>query len=556
MSHEFRAAALALLIPCDVRCESSLLSWLREKLAAMGIAEADQTSWIKAELSRWAGTLEPSAELVRILKLAIYDPTRTPSTFVFASIGDDDEGGRKRAACAHLASQYVNLHRRLQQMMLSHEEARLVLSYAGLMISFAIDHRMSASEMSRILGARDKRLALNWYPIKAVINACRCGQVFGRQEIQRALQETVAAEPVVLADLAIEDAARYVGALGVGIGCQKNLAEALEHLLLGARHDPYLMMLHFQLSILESCDHAITFAYEFSPRGQAADWLVEQYQEAGLDVPGNPFLNNAKALLRFDRSWAWGRADYLRQAHALVTILDETEALGPLPKGELGRYLRALLRRVMRMSSEQQAGLPNSIPDLSEAQASQLFSALAVANTGTNGILEQRMLDAMASVRHSGWAVRGRGDSVFAASTFRKKLGDVEFIQLHGDQPQLFGYESHGGRLTGSYVVSHIASFEAILRMRQEELEAAAPLAEWELNSVFVSHSRDDGLPAQVTLDIGDLQVVLHLHYQSFADMAAEGQAAMHAQSYFIAPLNQYQVPPTVRQRAMDFLAA
>lgn len=556
MSHEFRAAALSLLIPCDVRCEKALLDWIGEQLLAMGVEEADQPSWIKSELSQWNSLHGPSRELVALIKRAIYDPQRNPVTFVFPTLGTSDSENNKKSACLKLSEKYVSLHSKLRQTMLSHEESRLVLSYSGLIITFAIDHLMSASETSRVLGARDRRLALNWYPVKAITDACGCSRKFDLTQVRESFGETTEAEPSLLADLPIAEAIRYVGFIGTSIGCQADLTAALDDLLLGARHDPYLLILHFQLSSLSNCDHAVTFAYEFSPRGQAADWLIAQYQEASLAVASNPYLNNAKALLRFDRSWAWGRSDYLVQAHALVTILEEIESLGPLPKAELARYVRALLRRVMRISWEaQQGGIAYAIPTLDDANALALFNAIGTANSGTNGILEQRMVDTVTSSRHPDWAVRGKGDSVFAASTFRKKLGDIEFLQIHGGQPQLIGYESHGGRITGSYVAGHIASFEAILKLRLEELEAAAPIDQWSLTSVFVSHSWAEGLPAQQIIQIDGVAVTLNLRYETFAELAGDDAAIAHFERDFADPLNQYHVPPSVRARAMDMLA-
>lgn len=556
MSHEFRAAALSLLIPCDVRCEKALLDWIGEQLLGMGVEESDQPSWIRSQLSQWDSLHGPSRELVALIKRAIYDPQRNPVTFVFSTLGNGDSEDSKKEACLKLSKKYVSLHAKLRQTMLSHEEARLVLSYSGLIITFAIDHLMSASETSRILGARDGRLALNWYPVKAITNACGCSQKFDLTEIQKSFGETTEAEPSLLADLPIAEAIRYVGFIGTSIGCQADLTAALNDLLLGARHAPYLLILHFQLSSLSTCDHAVTFAYEFSPRGQAADWLIKQYQEASLAVASNPYLNNAKALLRFDRSWAWGRSDYLAQAHALVTILEEIEALGPLPKAELARYVRALLRRVMRISWEaQQGGIAHTIPTLDNANALALFNAIGIKNSGTNGILEQRMVDTVTSSRHPDWAVRGKGDSVFAASTFRKKLGDIEFLQIHGEHPQIIGYESHGGKITGSYVAGHVASFEAILKLRLEELEAAAPIDQWSLTSVFVSHSRAEGLPVQQTIQIDGVAISLNLSYETFADLAAEDVAIVHLKRDFTDPLNQYHVPPSVRSSALGLLA-
>lgn len=556
MRHEFRAAALSLLIPCDVRNEQPLLEWLDQQLVAMGIEQSDHPSWIRSELLRWDSSLSPSKELVALIKRAIYDPNRNPVTFVFATTDATDSGLQKIKSCAKLSEKYILLHERLKQTMLSHEEARLVLSYSGLIITFSIDHLMSASETSRVLGARDRRLALNWYPVKAITDACGCSRKFDLAQVQASFLETTEAEPALLADLPIPEAIRYVGFIGNSIGCQADLSNSLTDLLLGAPHDPYLLILHFQLSSLDSSDHAVTFAYEFSPRGQAADWLIVQYQEASLAVASNPYLNNAKALLRFDRSWAWGRSDYLVQAHALVTILEEVEALGPLPKAEVSRYIRALLRRVMRISWEaHQGGIAHEIPELSDNDALAIFNSIGISNSSTNGILEQRLVDTVTSSRHPDWAVRGKGDSVFAASTFRKKLGDIEYLYIHGQHPQVIGYESHGGKITGSYVLGHVSSFENILKVRLEELEAAAPINQWSLTSVFVSHSRDEGLPNQHTLRINGLDITLNLRYETFAELAAENGAVNYFKRDFAGPLNQYHVPPIVRAKAIDMLA-
>ena len=57
-------------------------------------------------------------------------------------------------------------------------------------------------------------------------------------------------------------------------------------------------------------DHPPTFAYEFTPRGQAVGWLAQNYRDAGIPVAGSAFLNNAKAIRRFDSGWVAGRADH------------------------------------------------------------------------------------------------------------------------------------------------------------------------------------------------------------------------------------------------------
>ena len=106
MSHEFRAAALSLLIPCDVRCEKALLDWIGEQLLAMGVEESDQPSWIRSELSQWNSLHGPSRELVSLIKRAIYDPQRNPVTFVFPTLGNGDSEDNKKSACLKLSEKY------------------------------------------------------------------------------------------------------------------------------------------------------------------------------------------------------------------------------------------------------------------------------------------------------------------------------------------------------------------------------------------------------------------------------------------------------------------
>lgn len=562
MNHEFRAAALALLIPCDVRAEPELLGWFAERLHGMNIDDSDHSSWLRLELESWRATGRPSADLRVLVREALFDTNRKPSSFTFAQIGEQAGplAEQRRSACARLSERYFDLHARLQELALTFDEARLLLSYSGVIISSALEQLMSASEISRTLGARDSRLALNWYPVHAITRACGCAATFGLAEVKASYRTTVEAEPALLADLSIEEATEYVGSIGLNLGCKLDLAGPLRALVIGDRHDPYLLILHFQLSILDVCDHAVTFAYEFAPRGQAAAWLINQYQQAGLEVAANPYLNNAKALLSFSRAWAWGRDDHRAQAHALVTVLEEVETLGTLPKAELSRYIRALLRRIARISEETNGGeFPNKLPQISDTRLAQLLRDLATSNTATTGILEQRLADAATSARHEGWAVRGRGDSVFAASTSRRKLGDIEFTLFETGRVQVVGYEAHGGRVTRSYVDGHIASFGNILLGRRIELEAVAPPSGWKLTSIFVSHSSDPGLPDKVTLPVGDEEVELTLQYESFdklaSELAANEQGGALVDAYFINPLNRLQVPASVRQKVLSLLS-
>jgi hypothetical protein len=341
------------------------------------------------------------------------------------------------------------------------------------------------------------------------------------------------------------------------LGCKGEFDEWLTDLFIHDLHAPYLLILHFQLLIQARFDHAVTYAYEFKPRGQVATWLTQQYIAAGIPVARNAFLNNAKATLRFDQVWVTGRTDHLRSASALASILERIESLGALAKEELAAQIRGLLHRYIRIQSEQNAGeLPNLLPPLGQAEATNLLNSIARANTATTGILEQRLVDCFGSVRHlsnDGWSVRGLADSVFAANTFRKKLGDVEFERPERIDPESTSYESHGGRLTLPYVFDHLDSFAFVLSLREEELSSIAALDQWAFKVVFVAHEFDDGLPASHQLGT----CTVDLDYITFADVADElldGDTLDHVNAMIVTPLNNGFVHPDVRGQVQEFI--
>ena len=114
-------------------------------------------------------------------------------------------------------------------------------------------------------------------------------------------------------------------------------------------------------------------------------------------------------------------------------------------------------------------------------------------------------------------------------------------------------YESHGGRLSTPYVLDHIDTFGTVLTLRQEELEAIAPLADWTFRVVFVAHEFEAELPLVGNVHGHDV----NLEYLTFGD-AAEAMCdpgdVMLINEHLVAPLNNPYVHPRIRQAALKLI--
>lgn len=559
MNSELKAAILGLLMPCDHSEEAGFLEFFDNSLATLGIAEDERALWVRAQLSYWFENASPTPEFKALIKKSIYQAQRNPQTFMFAHLRDDDP---RRSASEKLASRYFAIHQRLQSHhLMSFDEARQFLSFSPLIVALAQEQRMSASEISRVLAARDTRYAMQWRPVKYLLDQVKASQLIEQGALEQVYAEHTAAEPELLSDLTLEQGTGYVGRIAKALGCDWDVEGNLRTLLIDHVHEPYICILHYQLMILSFSDHAVTYAYEFSPRGQNVDFLTQQYNEAGIVVAQSAYLNNAKALLRFDIAWADGRTDHLHAAAALVSLLTLLEGMAALPKAELARFILALLHRNLRISRERASGdVPQRLLGLDLDQVDQLLHAISQGGSATGGLIEQRLVDCYAtSAQGDQGSWRGVGDSVFAPNLFRKKLGDIELINAHAEPPDAVGFEAHGGHLTALYVRDHFSTYSKVLSARTEELEAIAPLIDWNFVVEFVAHSFADGLPEQVNVDITGATVVVEVRYVTFAQLAdrlgAEDDRAATLNRLLVEPLNQFHVHPRVRARVAELLA-
>lgn len=552
MNYELRAAIRSILLPVAASREAEFLREVSNRLDAIKIKD-DKANWIKVELRQWKRDGKPSNRFAGLVRDILYKANRDPVTYMFDSV-DGPNGKDYILAAEHLRKSFFKLHGQLEKKhLLTHDAARQILSHVGMITRLAVEERMTASEISRLIAARDKRFSFNWRIVRALLSACGCAPNLESDDAKKTFKEDTEAEPLLLGDLDILGSIEQVATVARDLGCRGDFGEWISDLLLADFHAPYLLLLHYQLLIQARFDHAVTYAYEFKPRGQTATWLTGAYTRAGIPVAKNAFLNNAKATLRFDHVWVAGRTDNLRSATALANILEAVENMGALAKDELSSQIRGLLHRYLRIKSEEHGGgLPHPVTHLTQIQAKSLLENVAAGNTNTTGILEQRMVDCLGQVERDGlgWSSKGLGDSVFAANTFRKKLGDIEFELPERPNPRSVSYESHGGNLTAPYVQDHLDTFEFVLGVRRDELETIAPLTDWRFEVVFVAHQFDAGLPTHAA-PLGANVAIRYVTFREAAKKLSNPTYLTLLNQYIIDPLNSGFVHPRVRNRAL-----
>lgn len=557
MSSEFTAAVRALLLPIHRQFEVEYLAFVSERLVALDVPEPDHATWLNVELRNWRQSGNPSGDIQSLIQLALYDPNRNPRSFVFDDADGDWDDIAKRAG-----GTYFDLHRSLQSShLLDHDAARQLLSHTGIIARLAVLEGMTASEISRLIAAKDARFERNWRVIQTMLQRLGIAPAIEQADFQATFQADVDAEANLFGDLDFQGSIELVAGIAAGLGCPGDFERWLTDLMVTDRHDPYLLILHFQLIVQAHYDHASTYPYEFNPRGQNAIWLTDQYVDAGIPVAQSAFLNNAKATLRFDSSWVAGRTDHSRGAKALASILMQMESLGALAKVEMAAHLRALLARHIRLEREQNGPLVHALPPLGQPEVHLLVQRVGVQNSGTTGIIEQRIVDCLGVLRHSsqnGWATRGVGDSVFAPNLPRRKMGDVEFMLPSPEEPQIRAYEAHGGQLSPPYVADHMNTLMRVLAARVEELEAIASLADWSVCVCFVAHAFHGELPPTCEFNVSGCDVVVELEYVSFAEIVDEisqsPEAATVMTTRLVTPLNSPFVHYRVRQRYLELL--
>ncbi len=540
-------AIRTLLLPVKPGTGDEYGTRAEEIIDAIGVLE-DKADWVELEGAAWGQTGKPSEDFKAFIQSLLYSPDRTPPTYIIepAALGDAATGNQ---ILQEFSNKYFDLHARIMEdEKVSHQAARRVLSYVHTMMLLATGGRMTASRIYSILLADGISLSKSWSTPRFILDACGLRQEASANDIETIYTEDQASEPDLLGDMTLQEAVVHVADVCLSCGYDGPISDQLQTLLIDERHTPYLCMLHFQLSLLRLYNHRLTNGYEFSPRGEGVLWLTDRYNEAGLNVGLSPFLNNAKSVDTLNEGWASSKKKKERHAaRAFTDLLAELDRLSDPSRSAAGLYLRGILHRIIRIKAESSVGLQHTIPPFMPASAASLIAGVGVGNTGTRGIIEQRLADCV-GIYEAGdltqWRLRGFGDSVFTTNTARKKLGDAEL--KHTSDPRIVAIEAHGGRLTEKYVKDHLFTMRNVIPARTEELEDRAPLNDWTIELQFFAHELEPGMITTVEVSGATVNII----YRRYADLVAidtsKGIIATMDQ-YIGSELNQIHVHPLIR---------
>lgn len=504
-NEQLRRALRGLLLPINAHSEAEAIKAAAKWLTSAGIRPEDWFPWIDRRQKEWeAGS------------------KKAMPTDLAALIGQAIKAGFPSHGAA-LGNCYPEVHQELQAGRLSAAEASDVLSYAPLIATLRNEHRMSAAQIAKVIEARSPLVDLHWDVIATVLSALKLSagrpaatklrklRERDREHISSWFGDASQEEgPVILDDIAVQ------------LGFQGSMRELMSELAPpdSEFHVAYLQILHIQLTLAEFFDHPLTVAYEFSPR--STDWQVIHRDPwpSSLRAESNPILNNAKSVYELNEGWARSKKPHLRPAaFALVDLLEALDAMPDRARKELAAWIRAWILRLAEMLQPPQ----REEIQLTEKNAKRLLDQLGEGQTQTHGIIEQRVVDALAVRRHppeDGWVGRGLGDSVFAPNRFRRKLGDCDF--QYPSKRLAFAYEAHGGKLSTAYLESHLATLRRVIAERAADwAEDFGDPSAWVLNVVFVVHDHDFELPPDLEpKDYADVRV--NLRFETFSQLIAE----------------------------------
>jgi hypothetical protein len=545
------AAIRTLLLPLRPGTKGAYSDRAEEILGTLNVT-MDYADWVLLEASRWRDG-SPSATFKRFVKELLFSSERNPSTFsidVITGSIDPDEAAR------NFSEGFFQLHAQLMASEdISHEEASRILSHTHTIALLASGSGMTASRIYGLLSKDGIVLGKGWSAVRTILDRCGFRQEMRQPDVEAVYSEDLDAEPELFGDLDIEGSIQHAASACREFGYRGPLEDQLRTLLLDGFHAPYICMVHFQLTTLTTYHHRISNAYEFSPRGLGLLWLANRYLNSGLDVADSPFLNNAKSVDTLDTFWAATKKKAQRPAARVVAdLLNEFDTLSDPSRSAGGRYIRCLFHRFIRVTLENNGPLPNPLPHLKPSHAIKLCDGIGRGNTGTTGVLEQRLADCWLlhkAGEAAKWHQKGFGDSVFATNTSKKKFGDAEL--KHRTKTKILAVEAHGGHLSQVYVDAHLATLRRVLPIRLEELEDRAPIADWVLQLHFVSHSADADLSVEAR--VGDLAI--QITYHRFEDVAALGEELSFQEILregFVDKLNVVHVPARFRRTALSFL--
>jgi hypothetical protein len=528
-----RQSLRILQLPIRTSSELAACRVLSRFLGQRSIRYADSLIWTRLELSLWKENGIASDDLRDLVqRILSAEPTNAPEL-------DSEE--------------YFRSHERLRsEHGLDHDESTAFLSHLNLAIELVRSYRFTGARVTQVLGSIDTRVHFSRQSVSQVIAALGFLSRITIPQLEFVWDQDGTFERVFFADADLPSSAEIASEAAAELGFRQDLESLLLTLAPTEelrRYTPYIQILHFQCVILEFFDHSVLDLYEFGPRGTTVMNLIDRYP-ASLVSAGNPFLNNAKSVGTMDSSWVDSKKTSERDgARALFRLLSAMDEMSYTARRELAMIVRSWIMRLIRLAGEVQTQLPEAV---TLQQAQQLIDFIGAANTGTLGILEQRYLDTIASLRHPGevWRQRGIGDSVNATNVSRRKLGDCDF--QNAVNRQIIAYEAHGGTLSSVYIQEHLRTLRKVVPLRKVELEAVAPIEEWQATVRFFAHEIDPGQLGPVEIDGLTINFELATFDSIQETLAVDEALLVGFASWFLPSLRARRTPEDVRLKVLD----
>lgn len=440
---------------------------------------------------------------------------------------------------------------------LTHSVSRRLLSRASLIAHLLDEERFSCSQVARLLAATEVRLDVPHKAIDVIARNLGLLPSLDRRAAGQELWDSDQELALALFPDSSTDETNTIAGDTANNWLPEVDVESLLRKLSKSDHPneepfwPYLQMLHWCLVPIEFFDHPASYLYEFAPRGGVGHELFGRYPT----VTGNPVLNNAKAVQTLNSTWARNRGG--ADAHALVSILTAIESLPFVPRRQVARVLRAWLMRLIDLRTVDAVPIDLAV---TEALYEKTTKYVAKHETYTQGVIEQRVVDALAVNAFSGpgWRARGLGDGVNASNLSRHKLGDVEFANL--DERRAIALEAHGGRLSATYVRDHARSLSRIIEQRlAESWSALDDPTTWSVEVVFVAHSRDPSGLLQAEVLHGVNVSYRYIDYHELIELARNGSTIDERiaafRTHVVEHLNLGTVRESARQRFREIAA-
>ena len=418
-------------------------------------------------------------------------------------------GGQGRATCyASLISKITGRFTRTRR------DSAIVLSRLPLILQLAQNFRASPARIAGLIGQTEKRISVNWQMVNSVLTHFGIKSELRQQDVALLLQTDRENSDKELIDSTVVTLVEMLMAQADNLGLDKGFKDGVKRLFQpdsGTPFVPYLQILLYICTVDHFFDHPPEFIYTFKPRGEVANLIFGVFPPE-LAPGGNPMLNNFKAVNRITMDWAESRPDNREQARALVEIVEGLSSLAYSQRVQISSMIRNAIIRFIEINTPTRI----VIKAQTDIEACKRFVQGVAANqSGTRGVIEQRVVDFLAAVDHPhpDWRSRGLGDPVNASNASSKKLGDCDFQNIPARQ--CIALEAHAGRLTDVYVREHLRTLRLNLPSRIEEWSRISELSEWHLSLRFLVHedarSRERfSLPGGIN---GSLEVLTYMDY-------------------------------------------